>query len=173
MTATQHKYPFNIAWSEEDGEYVATCGAFPGLSAFGETEEEALKEGKIALNLFIETCIDEGIELPDPQIAEDYSGQWRVRTAKSLHRRAAQMAELEGISLNQYTNYALSEKVVADESASKVQKKLDRALNTLATRPVLVTPLSGTGTDYSSRTIRTRIEETNDTTIGFVNGREH
>ena len=41
-----NKYPINIVWSEDDGEYLATCASFPGLSAFGETEEEALKEAK-------------------------------------------------------------------------------------------------------------------------------
>jgi len=33
-----NRYSFNIEWSEEDEEYIATCPAFPGLSAFGETE---------------------------------------------------------------------------------------------------------------------------------------
>jgi len=49
-----NRYPFNIEWSEEDQEYVATCPAFPGLSAFGESEEEALREGKIALEGFMQ-----------------------------------------------------------------------------------------------------------------------
>jgi hypothetical protein len=39
-----NRYSFNIEWSDEDEEYIATCPAFPGLSAFGETEEEALSE---------------------------------------------------------------------------------------------------------------------------------
>ena len=60
------KYPFNIVWSEEDGEYMATCPSFPGLSAFGETEEEALHEAKIALELFIKSYKERGISLPKP-----------------------------------------------------------------------------------------------------------
>lgn len=60
-----NRYPFNIEWSEEDQEYVATCPAFPGLSAFGESEEEALREGKVALAGFIETCEANDLPLPD------------------------------------------------------------------------------------------------------------
>ena len=47
---------FLIAWSEEDGGYVATCPEVPGLSAFSETKEDALAEAQIALELFEETC---------------------------------------------------------------------------------------------------------------------
>ena len=50
-----NKYPFNIAWSEEDQAYLATCPAFPGLSAFGETEEGAVTEAKVALTVMIES----------------------------------------------------------------------------------------------------------------------
>jgi predicted RNase H-like HicB family nuclease len=61
---TNNKYPINIAWSDEDGGYVATCPAFPGLSALGKTEETALVEAKVALEGFIESCEANGIPLP-------------------------------------------------------------------------------------------------------------
>lgn len=96
-----NKYPFNIAWSDEDEEYVATCPAFSGLSAYGKTEEEALAEAKVALEGFIKVCEDKGIPLPEPQTVSEYSGQTRLRLPKSLHRQAAQIAEIEGVSLNQ------------------------------------------------------------------------
>ena len=44
-------YGFDVFWSKEDGGYIATCPDFPGLSAFGESEEQALSEGKAALRL--------------------------------------------------------------------------------------------------------------------------
>ena len=47
------KYGFDIFWSDEDKGYIATCPDFPGLSAFGETEEDALQEAKIAMKLFL------------------------------------------------------------------------------------------------------------------------
>ncbi len=114
-----NKYPFNIAWSEEDGEFVATCPAFPGLSALGETEEEALAEAKIALGLFIKTCDERGIPLPEPQTAREYSGQTRLRISKTLHRLAAERAEEEGESLNQYLAGAIQMRVAGEQIGTR------------------------------------------------------
>jgi predicted RNase H-like HicB family nuclease len=123
-----NKYSFNIAWSEEDQEYVATCPAFPGLSALGETEEEALAEAKAALNLFIKTCQEKGITLPEPQLADGYSGQFRVRLPKSLHRQAAQLAATDGESLNQLVVRAVEARVGARESGKRLLGEMRRVL---------------------------------------------
>jgi predicted RNase H-like HicB family nuclease len=63
------KYGFDIFWSEEDQGYIATCPDFPGLSAFGETEEDALHEAKIALKLFVEAMSDQGRTIPEATTA--------------------------------------------------------------------------------------------------------
>lgn len=115
-----NKYPFNIAWSEEDEEYVVTCPAFPGLSALGETEEEALAEAKIALRLFIKTCEERGIPLPEPHTVEQYSGQLRVRLPKSLHAQAVRMAEADGVSLNTFLVAAVVARVEGKGLADSV-----------------------------------------------------
>lgn len=62
-----NKYTIQIFWSREDESFVAVCQEFPGLSAFGETREEALKEAQIALDLMIETYREKGIQLPELQ----------------------------------------------------------------------------------------------------------
>ena len=62
-----NKYGLQIFWSEEDEGYIAVCQEFPGLSAFGETREEALREVQIALDLMIETYQKNDIALPEPQ----------------------------------------------------------------------------------------------------------
>lgn len=61
------KYSIRIFWSDEDESFVAVCREFPGLSAFGETREEALREAQIALDLMIETYLEKRISLPEPQ----------------------------------------------------------------------------------------------------------
>ena len=58
------KYTVNIRWSDEDDGFIATCNEFPGVSAFGETYEEAAKEIDCALQATIESCISLGRELP-------------------------------------------------------------------------------------------------------------
>lgn len=125
---SENKYSFSIVWSEEDGEYVATCPAFPGLSALGETEEEALAEAKVALDLFIKTCKERGIPLPEPELAQDYSGQFRVRLPKSLHRQAAQMAASDGESLNQFVVRAVEARVGAKQVGIHMLAEMKRAL---------------------------------------------
>jgi len=64
------KYAIEIFYSEEDKGYIATVPELPGCSAFGETEEEALKEAKIAIDLWLETAEKEGREIPKPSEKE-------------------------------------------------------------------------------------------------------
>lgn len=66
MEATIIAYSFNVFWSDEDAAYIAVCPEFPGLSAFGETAEQALTEMKLALELAMETYQEEGWTLPEP-----------------------------------------------------------------------------------------------------------
>src|SRR6267142_4840701 len=123
-----NKYSFNIAWSEDDQEYVVTCPAFPGLSALGETEEEALAEAKVALNLFIQTCQEKGITLPEPQVVDGYSGQFRVRLPRSLHRQAAQLAATDGMSLNQLVISAVEARLGAKEVGTRMLAEMKQIL---------------------------------------------
>jgi predicted RNase H-like HicB family nuclease len=64
------KYTIEIFYSEEDEGYIAVVPELPGCSAFGETPEEALKEVKIAIELWIETAKNEGREIPKPMCKE-------------------------------------------------------------------------------------------------------
>src|SRR5215213_4713544 len=114
-----NRYPFNIAWSEEDQAYLATCPAFPGLSAFGDTEEEAVTEAKVALGAMIGACRKKQISLPEARTVETYSGQTRLRLSKSLHRQAVALAEAEKVSLNQYIVDALAARVAGEQVASR------------------------------------------------------
>ena len=48
----ENEYPRTVEWSKEDQQYVVTCPAFPGLSALGETREQALTEPETVLRHF-------------------------------------------------------------------------------------------------------------------------
>ena len=61
------KYTIEIFYSEEDEGYIAVVPELPGCSAFGETEEAALEEVKIATELWLETAKKEGRETPRPR----------------------------------------------------------------------------------------------------------
>lgn len=61
-----NKYTIEIFYSEEDEGYVAVAPELPGCSAFGETKEKALKEIKIAIDLWLQTAKKEHREIPKP-----------------------------------------------------------------------------------------------------------
>lgn len=117
------KYSFNIHWSEEDEGYVVKCPEFPGLSAFGETPDKAVAEAQVALELMIEAYEERSLELPEPRKLEQFSGQFRVRIPKTLHRQAVEMAEQEGVSLNAFVATAIASKV-GEEAAKWVSRRV-------------------------------------------------
>ncbi|MHC1625227.1 MAG: type II toxin-antitoxin system HicB family antitoxin [Methermicoccaceae archaeon] len=52
--------------SEEDEGYIAISPELAGCSAFGRTQEEALKELKTAMGLWLDVARRDGRELPKP-----------------------------------------------------------------------------------------------------------
>lgn len=62
-----------------------------------------------ARQLWIETAYEsDKREIPLPMVEQEYSGKFVLRIPKSLHRRLAEAAQADGVSLNQYTRAALS-----------------------------------------------------------------
>jgi antitoxin HicB len=64
-----------------------------------------------AMSLWLEVALEEGLPIPEPRPDEAYSGKFVVRVPRSLHRELVEMAEHEGVSLNQYINVALAHSV--------------------------------------------------------------
>jgi predicted RNase H-like HicB family nuclease len=60
-------YAIEIFYSEEDEGFIAIVPELPGCSAFGETEERALREVKIAMQLWLQTAKEIGRAIPVPQ----------------------------------------------------------------------------------------------------------
>ncbi|MBF0338040.1 MAG: type II toxin-antitoxin system HicB family antitoxin [Nitrospirae bacterium] len=67
------KYAITIFYSEEDEGYIAIVPDLPLCSAFGETEEEALKEIKIAQEGWIEVAKMSGKKIPEPSVLKEDS----------------------------------------------------------------------------------------------------
>lgn len=101
--ATLDRYGVQVFYSEADGCFVAMCPDFPGVSAFGDSQAEAMTEFRTALELAIETYEEENWPLPSPSRlpeAELPSGEFRVRLPRSMHAQLARRAALEGVSQN-------------------------------------------------------------------------
>lgn len=80
----------------------------PGCITCGETIEAAIANAMEAKKEWLEAAVEEGIEIQEPDSLEDYSGQFKLRIPRSLHRSLAAHSKREGISMNQYCVYLLS-----------------------------------------------------------------
>lgn len=116
-------YSLRLEWSEEDEGYIATCPEFPGLSAFGETVEEAVQEAKTAVDLFIEDYNEADESLPEPEQVPEASGQTRVRMPKALHQDLKREAERQNTSLNSLIISYLQRSLGRDEVLAEVQEQ--------------------------------------------------
>jgi predicted RNase H-like HicB family nuclease len=59
------RYEVDIFWSEEDGGFIANVPELPYCSAFGKTYEEALREARVAMDLYLSTLREEDKQAPE------------------------------------------------------------------------------------------------------------
>ncbi|MCE7736577.1 MAG: type II toxin-antitoxin system HicB family antitoxin [Candidatus Heimdallarchaeota archaeon] len=64
--SNESKYPIEIHWSEEDKCYIASAPDLKGCTAHGYTREDALAEIQTAIELWLETAIEDGEQIPIP-----------------------------------------------------------------------------------------------------------
>ena len=101
-------YKMEIVEDPEEGGYVISYPDLPGCITCGETIEEAINNVKDAKHIWLENAIEEGIEIYEPNSIQKYSGQFKLRLPRSLHRSLAEHSQREGISMNQYCLYLLA-----------------------------------------------------------------
>lgn len=101
-------YRMEIVEDQEEGGFVVSYPELPGCITCGETIEAAVANALDAKKSWIEAALEEGIEIQEPDSLEDYSGQFKLRIPRSLHRSLAEHSKKEGISMNQYCVYLLS-----------------------------------------------------------------
>ena len=102
------KYRFEIVEDEAEGGFVITYPDLVGCISYGDTIEEAVKNGEEAKKEWFYATLENGDSIPEPFSADKYSGQFRLRVPKSLHKHLAERSKQEGISMNQYCIYLLS-----------------------------------------------------------------
>lgn len=89
--------------------YVGRIMELEGCMADGETLEEAISSLNEVMELWIETKLEKGFAVPEPMPGASATGRFTLRLPKSLHQRLTIEADKEGISLNQYALYKLSQ----------------------------------------------------------------
>lgn len=101
-------YRMEIVEDKDEGGFVASYPDLPGCITCAETAETAIINALNAKKAWIEAALEDGIPIYEPDNLEDYSGQFKLRIPRSLHRLLAEHSKREGISMNQYCVYLLS-----------------------------------------------------------------
>ena len=68
----------------------------------------AVANAQDAKKAWLEAAIADGVMIQEPDSLEKYSGQFKLRMPRSLHRALAEHSQQEGISMNQYCVYLLA-----------------------------------------------------------------
>ena len=98
-------YRMEIVEDADEGGFVVSFPELPGCLTCGETVETAIKNAVDAKKVWFEAAIEEEIEIHEPDSLEEYSGQFKLRMPRSLHRSLVEHSKREGISMNQYCVY--------------------------------------------------------------------
>ena len=94
-------YRMEIVPDGVEGGYTVIYPELPGCMTCGETLEGALKNAEDCKREWLTAAIEDGDDIPEPEAEGGYSGQFRLRVPRSLHRSLAEHSRAEGISMNQ------------------------------------------------------------------------
>lgn len=111
--------PYTLVIERRDDQsnyYIARFVELPDLFMVGDTREEAIAELESVKREWIETYLELGNKMPEPLQLRNYSGNYPLRMQPSLHKALTFLAELEGVSINQYMVSALSSFVGRNET---------------------------------------------------------
>ena len=106
-------YKLEIIPDTEEGGYAARYPELPGCITCADTLEAVTLNAADAKKAWLEAAIEDGITINEPSTEADYSGQFKLRLPKSLHKSLADQAKCEGISMNQYCLYLLSQNLMS------------------------------------------------------------
>jgi predicted RNase H-like HicB family nuclease len=111
-------YKIEIVKDDAEGGYALQHPELRGCITCADTIGEGLEMLEDAKRSWIEACIEDNIEIPEPSNVGNYSGQFKLRIPKSLHMRLAEVSKAEGVSMNQYCLHLLSSGVGAPRGAA-------------------------------------------------------
>lgn len=101
-------YRMEIVPDTDEGGFVVSFPDLPGCITCGETMESAIANAQDAKAAWLTVALEDGIEIQEPDSLDAYSGQFKLRLPKSLHRSLSEHSKREGVSMNQYCVYLLA-----------------------------------------------------------------
>ena len=98
----------------------------PNVVGGGDTVEEAYYEALENLHVYFDYLKEEGKPIPQPTKEpenENYSGKFVLRLSKSNHKKLAELAEEENVSINAIVNEIVTEGI-ANRANKRAVKQL-------------------------------------------------
>src|ERR1700733_1243421 len=104
---------------DEEGDVVARVKELEGCVADGQDEMEAIGHLEQVKELWLRAALKNGNDIPLPEKDDDElpSGKWLMRVPRTLHKKLVDLADREGVSLNQFVTVCLAE-VVGEKRAN-------------------------------------------------------
>jgi len=107
------RYGFKTFLTKTEGHelWVVESTELQGCTAQGDTLDDALAKYETNEKEWIETAEKYGISLPEQKIQKicEYSGKLTLRMGKSMHRKLAEAAQNENISINALINQYIAQ----------------------------------------------------------------
>ena len=101
-------YRLEIVPDTEESGFVASYPELPGCISCGETIAAAVANIEDAKREWLIAAIEDHVVINEPEDLDSYSGQFKLRIPKSLHKTLSEDSKKEGVSMNQYCVYLLS-----------------------------------------------------------------
>jgi antitoxin HicB len=101
-------YRVEVIEDKEEGGYAISCPELKGCITCADTIQQGFEMIQDAKKCWFTACLEDGTPIPEPNDINEYSGQFELHIPKSLHRTLAERSRQEGISINQYCLYLLS-----------------------------------------------------------------
>lgn len=104
-------YKIEIVKDNTEGGYILSIPELKGCVTCADQLLKGMEMLEDAKKQWIVAAMESGYQIPEPNIIENYSGQFKLRIPKSLHKELAEKSKQEGISMNQYCLYLLSKNI--------------------------------------------------------------
>ncbi|EMB46538.1 type II toxin-antitoxin system HicB family antitoxin [Treponema denticola] len=101
-------YKLEIIPDTEENGFVASYPELPGCITCGSSLSSVVANAEDAKKEWLFAALEEGIPINEPNDIDSYSGQFKLRLPKTLHKTLAEDSKKEGVSMNQYCVYLLS-----------------------------------------------------------------
>lgn len=104
-------YRMEIIPDVEEGGFTAWYPDLPGCLTCADTMEGVIANAQDAKRAWLAAALEDGVAIAEPSqenASGQFSGQFKLRLPRSLHRSLSLHARQEGISMNQYCLYLLA-----------------------------------------------------------------